>query len=64
VKGYKFSTCFSLSQSLARHRGKEGSLLGEKAAPGREMVAIFWKKAAPQEKKVALFAPAGWPGMR
>ena len=52
---------FSLSQSLAQHREKEGFLPGERAAPWRKRVAVFWKKAAPQEKKSALFAPTGRP---
>ena len=52
---------FSLSQSLAQHREKEGFLPGERAAPWRKRVAVFWKKAAPRGKMAALFAPTGWP---
>ena len=54
---------FPLSQSLARHCGKEGFLPVERAAPWQKRAAVFWKKAAPQEKKVALFAPTGRPRM-
>jgi hypothetical protein len=66
VKGYKSTATVivsPLSQSLAQHRKKEGLLLGERAAPWRKRVAVFWKKAAPQEKKSALFAPTGRPRM-
>ena len=55
--------CFSLSQSLARHREKEGFLPVERAAPWQKRAAVFWKKAGPQEKKAALFAPTGRPRM-